>query len=158
VPDHDDTGCVSSAPVSPFHFALRSFGAAIATVYRWLVLADVDPCRLVLLLDALNELHSWQVLRRSGRVPASGYQTKRPPLPNGLKTKRPPVCSPMALPFLQQVCVEPPTSARNVTVTLPVFAAERRRRLLQHGVRSCLAISPASRTHSSKLAAADLLL
>jgi len=80
MPDHDDTGCVSSAPVSPFHFALglRSFGAAIATVYRSLVLADVDPCRLVLLLDALNELHSWQVLRRSGGVPASGYQTKRP--------------------------------------------------------------------------------
>ena len=46
----------------------------------------------------------------------------------------------------EQVCVEPPPSALNMT--LPAFVAERWR--LQHGARSYLSMSPADRALSSK--------
>jgi len=46
----------------------------------------------------------------------------------------------------EQVCVEPPPSALNMT--LPAFVAERWR--LQHGAHSYLSMSPADRALSSK--------
>jgi len=52
--------------------------------------------------------------------------------------------------LIEQVCVEPPPSAFDIT--LPAFAAERRR--LQHGTRSWRSISPANRARRSKPAVA----